>query len=93
MLLLFIIVPLAVAALMPLLARIWKGLPDILGSATMAFTLGLGLYHIRMVAAGHRYFWDTGSLGLPIKISLAMDGFSLLLLLIISLISLFACIY
>ncbi|MDP2808157.1 MAG: proton-conducting transporter membrane subunit, partial [bacterium] len=30
---------------------------------------------------------------LPVKISLAMDGFSLLLLLIISLISLFACIY
>jgi multicomponent Na+:H+ antiporter subunit D len=93
MLLLFIAVPLAVAALMPLLSRIWKGLPDLLGSLTMAFTLGLGLYHVRMVAAGHRYFWDTALSGLPLKISLTMDGFSLLLLLTISLISLFACLY
>jgi multicomponent Na+:H+ antiporter subunit D len=93
MLLLFIAIPLAVAALMPLLSRIWKGLPDLLGSLTMAFTLGLGLYHVRMVAAGHRYFWDTALSGLPLKISLAMDGFSLLLLLTISLISLFACLY
>lgn len=93
MLLLFIVIPLAMAALMPLVSRLWKGLPDILGTLTMAVTLGLGLSQIRLISAGHRILWDAGALGLPLKAGLMMDGFSLLLIITISLISLFACIY
>ena len=93
MLLLLIVIPLAVAALMPLASRLWRGLPDLLGVLTMAATLALGLSQIRLISAGHRILWDAGALGLPLKAGLMMDGFSLLLIITISLISLFACIY
>jgi len=93
MLLLFIVIPLAMAALMPLVSRLWKGLPDILGTATMAALLALALFQIRLISAGHRILWDAAAIGLPLKAGLMLDGFSLLLLITISLISLFACIY
>jgi multicomponent Na+:H+ antiporter subunit D len=81
------------AALMPLVSRLWKGLPDILGTLTMAALLALSLSQIRLISAGHRILWDAAAIGLPLKAGLMLDGFSLLLLLTISLISLFACIY
>lgn len=93
MLLLFIVLPLAVAALMPLLYRLNRWLPDALASLTMLGTLVLGISHIRLIAAGHLYYWDSALYGLPIRLSLMMDGFSLLLLLTISLISFFACVF
>ncbi len=93
MLLLFILIPLAVAALMPLLYRINRWLPDALASLTMLATLVLGIAHVRLIAAGHLYYWDSALYGLPIRLSLMMDGFSLLLLLTISLVSFFACVF
>ena len=89
----FIILPLAVAAVMPLLSRLNRWLPDILGSLTMAATLGLGISMIPAIAAGHISHWDTAMYGLPIRMPLMMDGFSLLLLLTISLVSFFACVF
>ena len=50
--LLFIIIPLAVAALMPLLSRASQKLPDVLASLVMAVLLGLDIYYLKPVAAG-----------------------------------------
>jgi multicomponent Na+:H+ antiporter subunit D len=93
MLLLFIVLPLAVAALMPLLHRLNRWLPDALAALTMLGTLLLGIAHIRLIGAGHIYYWDSALYGLPIRLSLMMDGFSLLLLLTISMVSFFACVF
>ncbi len=91
--LLFIIIPLAVAALMPLLSRASKKLPDILASLVMAVLLGLSIYYLKPVAAGQVFTWDTSAYGLTVGFSLKLDGFALLLLMTTSLISLFSCIY
>jgi len=93
MLLLYIAIPLVVAALMPLLSRIWRGLPDVLGSLTMAALLGLGLSQLPTVYGGGSLAWEAGQGGLPIRMALMLDGFSLLMLVTISLVSLFACIF
>ncbi len=93
MLLLFIAIPLAVAGFLPILSRLWKGLPDILGSLTMAMLLGLGLSQIPAVAGGGSILWQAGDTGLPLRIGLMMDGFSLLMLVTIAMVSLFACIF
>jgi len=91
--LLFIIIPLAVAALMPLLSRASKKLPDVLASLVMAALLGLGFYYLKPVAAGQVFTWDTSAYGLAVGFSLKLDGFALLLLMTTSLISLFSCIF
>jgi multicomponent Na+:H+ antiporter subunit D len=93
MLLLYIAIPLAVAGFLPILSRLWRGLPDILGSLTMAVLLGLGLSQIPAVAGGGSVLWQAGDSGLPLRIGLMLDGFSLLMLVTIALISLFACIF
>ncbi len=93
MLLLYIAIPLAVAGFLPILSRLWKGLPDILGSLTMAVLLGLGLSQIPAVSGGGSVLWQAGDSGLPLRIGLMLDGFSLLMLVTIALISLFACIF
>jgi multicomponent Na+:H+ antiporter subunit D len=93
MLLLYIAIPLAVAGFLPILSRLWKGLPDILGSLTMAVLLGLGLSQIPAVAGGGSVLWQAGDTGLPLRIGLMLDGFSLLMLVTIALVSLFACIF
>ena len=46
----FIVLPLAVAALMPLLHRLNRWLPDILAGATMLVTLVMGIVHINLIA-------------------------------------------
>ncbi len=91
MLLLYIAIPLAVAGFLPILSRLWKGLPDILGSLTMAVLLGLGLSQIPAVAGGGSILWQAGDTGLPLRIGLMLDGFSLLMLVTIAMVSLFAC--
>jgi multicomponent Na+:H+ antiporter subunit D len=93
MLLLYIAIPLAVAGFLPILSRLWKGLPDILGSLTMAVLLGMGLSQITAVAGGGSVLWQAGDTGLPLRIGLMLDGFSLLILVTIALVSLFACIF
>lgn len=93
MLLLYIAIPLAVAGFLPILSRLWKGLPDILGSLCMAVLLGLGLSQIPAVAGGGAVMWQAGDTGLPLRIGLMLDGFSLLMLVTIALVSLFACLF
>jgi len=93
MLLLFIIIPLAVAGFLPILSRLWKGLPDILGTLTMAVLLGLALSQIPAVAGGGSVLWQSGDSGWPLRMGLMLDGFSLLLLVTIALVSMFACLF
>ncbi len=89
----FIAIPLTVAALMPLLARAYEKLPDVLASLVMAALLGLGIYYIRPIAAGAAFEWDLSAYGLPNAFSLRLDGLALLLLITISMVSLFACLF
>jgi len=92
-LLLLIVIPLAVAALLPLLQRIGKRLPDLLATLTTGGTLILSLSYVGRMASGSPLHWDSATLGIPLHLSLMVDGFSLLLLITISLISLFVSIF
>jgi multicomponent Na+:H+ antiporter subunit D len=93
MLLLFIALPLAVAGVTPLSSKAGKRLPDILAILTMAALLLLAFFHWGRMAAGDALDWDAVGFGLPLHISLRMDGFSFLLLVTISLVSLFVSIF
>ena len=93
MLLLFIVIPMAVAALVPLSYRLWKGFPDILSALATGATLILALLSIQQTSADLIFRWDSVTPGMPFRFSLAMDGFSQLLLVTISLIAFFASIF
>jgi multicomponent Na+:H+ antiporter subunit D len=89
MIFLFIAVPLVVASLLPLIGKISRRfLPDLLANMTMVFLLGYALISGRqLVAAGsavHRIFF----MDQPVNIVLALDGFSLFMIVIIALVSL-----
>jgi multicomponent Na+:H+ antiporter subunit D len=89
MIFLFIVVPLVVASLLPLIGKISKRfLPDLLGNLTMLFLLVYGLvYGRQLVSAGpiiHRLSFSNQ----PVNIVLALDGFSLFMLVTIALVSL-----
>jgi multicomponent Na+:H+ antiporter subunit D len=93
MLLLFIAFPLAVAAITPLLSRASKRLPDILATLTMATLLLLAFFYWGRIGAEQAFDWDSAGFGLPLHVSLRMDGFSFLLLVTISLVSLFVSVF
>jgi multicomponent Na+:H+ antiporter subunit D len=89
MIFLFILVPLVVASLLPLIGKISRRfLPDLLANLTMAFLLGYALTSGRqLVAAGsavHRVFL----MDQPVNIVLALDAFSLFMIVTIALVSL-----
>ena len=91
-LLVFVLLPISAAALMPVLEKIWKGLADVLAVAVAAGLLALGISCIGQVR-------DSGSISfllpgaLPFAQILYLDSLSLLVLLVISTIALLALIY
>ena len=94
MIFLFIIIPLLLASLMPLLGKISKRfLPDLLANATMLFLLVFSVIYAKsLIAKGgviQQAFW----FGAPINIRLLVDGFSLFMLFTISLVSLAVTVY
>ncbi len=84
----FILVPLVMASLMPLIGKISKRfLPDALTNITLLFLLVYSVTIGRQILSSgtgiRQLFW----LGQNLNITLALDGFSLLMLFLISLVS------
>ena len=87
MIFLFVALPLVVAGILPLIGKISrKVLPDILTSGVFIGLLALALFQGRsLISQGpvvEKFTW----LGEPLSIRLALDGFSLLMLLTITLV-------
>ena len=93
MLLLFILLPLAVAAVMPLLDRVSRRLPDTLASLTVAALFAMECGYVTLVAGGEVVYWSATKYGVPAGFSLMMDGLSLLFLVTISLVAFFCSIF
>jgi multicomponent Na+:H+ antiporter subunit D len=90
--LLFIAIPLVAAVLVALLAKPWRRAGDVLATAASLALLILSLVLVRRVLDGETFSYDVGpasALGLHLKI----DGLSLLLVGIVSLLTLMADLY
>lgn len=89
MIFLFIGTPLLVAALMPLIGKISKKfLPDLLSNAVFLFLLVLAATSGRQMISQGPVLKQLQWLGEPINIQVAVDGFSLFMLMAISLVTL-----
>ncbi len=94
MLFLFIIVPLLLAGLLPLLGKLSRRLlPDLLASAAMLFLLGLAVFSAKPLLAGGGVLQQAVWFGEPLNIRLLLDGFSLFMLFTISLVSFAVTVY
>jgi multicomponent Na+:H+ antiporter subunit D len=94
MLFLFIIVPLLLAGLLPLLGKLSKRvLPDLLASAAMLFLLVLAVVSAKPLIAGGGIIQQAFWFGAPLNIRLLLDGFSLFMLFTISLVSFAVTVY
>jgi multicomponent Na+:H+ antiporter subunit D len=90
---LFILIPIGVAAVMPLVAKLWRGLCDIFASLTAAVLFAFGIGIMGYVNQGGLITLNFGTV-LPFSaLNLRLDSFSLIMLLVISLISFFALIF
>lgn len=89
MVFLFIALPLVVAGILPLIGKISKKiLPDILANAVFVVLLALALFQGRALISHGPSLQQFSWLGEPLNIRLMLDGFSLLMLLTVSLVSL-----
>ncbi len=94
MIFLFIIVPLLLAGLLPLLGKISKRfLPDLLANATMLFLLVLSVVSAKPLIANGGIIQQAFWFGAPLNIRLLLDGFSLFMLFTISLVSFAVTLY
>ncbi len=94
MIFLFIIVPLVLAGLLPLLGRVSKRfLPDLLASAAMLFLLVFSVISAKPLIAGGGVVQQAFWFGAPLNIRLLLDGFSLFMLFTISLVSFAVTLY
>jgi len=94
MIFIFIIIPLVLASLMPLLGRISKRfLPDVLANATMLFLLVFSVIYAKPLIAKGGVIQQVLWFGTPLNIRLLLDGFSLFMLFTISLVSLAVTLY
>jgi len=90
---LFVAIPLGAAFLMPILGKLWKRLPDVLGNLTTLSLFALSLAAINENFAVYKVGgWEPVE-GVPIGIYMVADGLTVLMLVIINLIVLLATIY
>ena len=90
---LFVAIPLGADFLMPILGRLWKRLPDILGNLATLSLFALSLAVINQNFAVYKVGgWEPVE-GVPIGIYMVMDGLTVLMLVMINLIVLLATIY
>jgi multicomponent Na+:H+ antiporter subunit D len=86
---LFIGLPLVIAALLPVIGKVSKRfLPDLLANAVFLFLLVLAATSGRRMIAGGPVLKQLNWLGEPLNIRLAVDGFSLFMLMAVSLVTL-----
>ena len=94
MIFLFIIVPLVMASLLPLLGKFSKRfLPDLLANATMLFLLVYAVISAKPLIANGGVIQQAFWFGAPLNIRLLLDGFSLFMLFTISLVSFTVTLY
>ncbi|MCX6556286.1 MAG: NADH-quinone oxidoreductase subunit M [Candidatus Aminicenantes bacterium] len=94
MIFLFIIIPLLLASLLPLLGKISKRfLPDLLASATMLFLLVFSVIYAKPLIANGGIIQQAFWFNYPLNIRLLLDGFSLFMLFTISLVSFAVTLY
>ncbi|MFH0807552.1 MAG: proton-conducting transporter membrane subunit [Elusimicrobiota bacterium] len=85
----FIILPLIVAGILPLLGKLSKKiLPDFLSNITLLVLAGYCFNFVWEVVSGKSYVNQLNWFGLPVGITLRLDALSLLLLFTISIVSL-----
>jgi multicomponent Na+:H+ antiporter subunit D len=91
---LFIGLPLVVAAFMPLIGKISKKfLPDLLANAVFLVLLVLAATSGRQLIAGGPVLQSLSWLGEPVAVQIAVDGFSLFMLMAIALVTLCVGLY
>ena len=85
----FIVIPLLVAAFLPLIGKISKKLlPDVLTNAALAFLLFNSILLVKPIFTNGFIIQNLSWLGEKVNLQIALDGFSLFMLFTISLVSL-----
>ena len=94
MIILFVALPLVVAGILPLVGKVSRRVvPDLLANAALLFLLVYAAIAGRHLIAGGPVLQQLSWFGEPVAIRLALDGFSLLMLLAIALVGLAACLF
>jgi multicomponent Na+:H+ antiporter subunit D len=94
LIILFVALPLVVAAVLPLVGKISRRvLPDLLANATLLFLLVYAAVAGRALIAGGPLLQQVSWLGESVNIRLALDGLSLFMLLAVSLVGLAASLF
>lgn len=90
---LFIVIPLAVAFLLPIAGRAWGKLSDILANLAILALFVLSLLAIGMPTMVYKVGGWQPAAGIPIGIYMVLDGLSILMLIIINLVGFLAALY
>jgi multicomponent Na+:H+ antiporter subunit D len=94
LIILFVALPLVVAAVLPLVGKVSRRvLPDLLANATLVFLLVYAAVTGRALIAGGPLLQQVTWLGEAVGIRLALDGFSLFMLVAVSLVGLAASLF
>ncbi|OGD27710.1 MAG: hypothetical protein A2V57_07905 [Candidatus Aminicenantes bacterium RBG_19FT_COMBO_65_30] len=94
MIILFVVLPLVVAGILPLLGKVSRRVvPDLLANATLLFLFVYAAVAGRPLIAGGPVLQQLSWLGEAVNIRLALDGFSLFMLLAVSLVGLAVCLF
>jgi len=92
---LFVAVPLGIAFLTPVLAKLWKGFPDIVGNLATGFLCLLSLWYLRFGQTTSVYYvggWEPLN-GMPLGICMVLDGLTVLMLLVVNVIGFLSTLY
>jgi multicomponent Na+:H+ antiporter subunit D len=94
LIILFVALPLVVAAVLPLVGKVSRRvLPDLLANATLLFLVVYAGVAGRSMIAGGPVLQQVAWLGEAVNIRLALDGFSLFMLVVVSLVGLAASLF
>ncbi|HMA52880.1 MAG TPA: NADH-quinone oxidoreductase subunit M [Acidobacteriota bacterium] len=94
MIILFVVLPLIVAGILPLVGKVSRRvLPDLLANATLLVLLVYAAVSGRALIAGGPVLQQLSWLGEAVNLRLALDGFSLFMLLAIALVGLAASLF
>ena len=94
MIILFVVLPLIVAGILPLVGKVSRRvLPDALANATLLALLAGAVVYGRSLIAGGPVLQQLAWLGETVDIRLALDGFSLLMLVAVALVGLAASLF
>ncbi len=94
MIILFVVLPLVVAGILPLVGKVSRRVaPDLLANGTLLFLLAYAAVAGRALIAGGPVLQQSPWLGEAVNIRLALDGFSLLMLVAVALVGLAAALF